>query len=238
MSQIIQLIQRMIQQELAQQRTSLLGVITQIFPHTAADDDHNYEATVRLKHEDLELPKVPIAVTQMGLAGSPKVGDLVLVQFINGDLNQPVITGRFYHADQPPPLHNAGDMLYEHEDSNGKFNQLRFNADGTIYLQKEVTKREDNSEAKTSIKIDGSSGDLEIKAGEITITITNDTDIKIVASGKPIEVTCDTFKVTCDGGGTIAGDLKVDGNVNVNGDLKVSGAAGSTTISGNEITGA
>jgi phage baseplate assembly protein gpV len=238
MSQIIELIQRVVQQEMLRQRSSLLGVITQIFPHTAEDDEHNYEATVRLKHEDLELPKVPMAVEQMGWAGTPQVGDLVLVQFINGDLNQPVITGRFYHADQRPPLHKEGDVLYEHEDSNGKFNQLRFNADGTIYLQKEVTNREDNSEAKTSIKIDGSSGDLEIKAGEITITITNDTDIKIMASGKPIEVTCDTLKVTCDGGGTIAGDVKVDGNVNVNGDLKVSGAAGSTTISGNEITGA
>jgi len=230
MSQMIDLIQRVVQQELVRQRTSLLGVITQIFPHTAADDEHNYEASVRLKHEVLELPKVPIAVEYTGMAGAPTIGDLVLVQFINGDLNQPVITGRFYHADHRPPLHNEGDVLYQHQDKNGKLNHLRFNADGSIYLQREVTKPEDNSEAKTSIKIDGSTNNLEIKAGKITITIENDKKITILADGKPIDVTCDTLKVT--------GKVQVEGDVTINGVLKVAGAAGSTTISANEITGA
>ena len=49
---------------------------------------------------------------------------------------------------------------------DGTLNHLRFAADGSIVLQRDVTKPEDNSEAKTSIRIDGSSGDLEIKAGD------------------------------------------------------------------------
>lgn len=231
MSGLVEWIRQVVQQELAQQRTSLLGVVTAIFPHSAADDEHNYEASIRLKHEGLELPKVPIAVNHMGLATPPRVGDLVLVQFINGDLNQPVITGRFYHADERPPLHNQNDLIFEHKDNNDKLNHLRFNNDGTIYLQRDVTKPEDNSEAKTSIKVDGSSGDIEIQAGEIKIVIQNDTEIKITASGKPIDIACDTFKVKCDGGMTI------DGSLQVNGEVTVSGAAGSTKISGNEITG-
>ncbi|ASC72328.1 Actin cross-linking toxin VgrG1 [Halomicronema hongdechloris C2206] len=217
MSRLLEIIRSVVRQELAQQRGSVLGVVTTVFPHTAADDDFNYEANVQLKHEALELRKVPLAVNHVGVATPPRVGDLVLVQFINGDLNQPVITGRFYHADERPPLHQEDDLLFEQRVPDGTLNQLRFTSDGTIYLQRDVTKPEDNSEAKTSLKIDGVSGDLEIKSGEIAIVITNDTDIQIMADGKPIDVTCDTFTI--------------------NGDLVVSNGANSTTISGNEITG-
>lgn len=197
MSQLIELIQQVVQHELAQQRTSLLGVVTRVFPHTAADDEHNYEASVRLKHEGLELPKVPIAVNHIGLATPPREGDLVLVQFINGDLNQPVITGRFYHADERPPLHHEHDILFEQIDANGKRNHLRFAANGTIYLQRDVTKPEDNSEATASIKIDGDNGHIEIKAGAVTVMITNDQAIKITdKSGSFIEMTESAFTLT------------------------------------------
>ncbi|NET40141.1 MAG: hypothetical protein F6K19_50760 [Cyanothece sp. SIO1E1] len=232
MSNLAALIQRIVQQELAQQRSSVLGVVAEIFPHTSADDNHNYEASIRLKHEDLELPKVPIVANYMGMAIPPKVGDLVLVQFINGDLNQPVVTGRFYHADEQPPLHQENEILFEQRVSDDTLNQLRFTTDGTIYLQRDVTAPEDNSAAKTSLKIDGSSGDVEVKAGEITILITNDTDIQITASGKPINIACDALTVDCDS------TMTVNGNVEINGDLTVATGTGSTTISGNEITGA
>ena len=200
------IIQQVVQQELARQRTSLLGVVSTIFPHEGDDDDNNYEVNVRLKHEELELRRVPLAVSHVGVAAPPRVGDLVLVHFVNGDLNQPVISGRFYHADERPPLHQADDILFEQRLSDGTLNHLRFAADGAIYLQRNVTKPEDNSEAKATIKINAD-GSIEIKA-----------------DGLPVHITCDK--------------LTLDGNMDVNGDVKVSGAAGSTTISGNEITGA
>jgi hypothetical protein len=206
MSGIIDIVRRVVQQEMARNRTSLLGVVSAVFPHEAAGDQNNYEANVQLKYESLELRKVPIAVGHVGIAIPPRVGDLVLVQFINGDLNQPVITGRFYHADERPPLHKADDILFEQRLSNGTLNHLRFAADGAIYLQRDVTKPEDNSEAKATIKINAD-GSIEIKA-----------------DGLPVHIICDK--------------LTVDGNMDINGDVKVSGAAGSTTISGNEITGA
>lgn len=218
---LLDMIRRVVHHELAHQRTSLLGVVTAIFPHEAEDDDNNYEANVRLKHEDLELRRVPITVGHVGVAAPPRVGDLVLVQFINGDLNQPVVSGRLYHADERPPLHNADEILFEQRVPDGTLNHLRFTDDGTIFLQRDVTTPEDNSEALTSVKIDGPTGDIEIKAGaSITITITNDASIEIIADG--IEITCDA--------------LTINGNTTVNGDLVVSGA-GTTTISGNTITG-
>ena len=219
---LLTLIQRVVRQELVQQRSSLLGVVTENFPHDSEDDENNYEVNVRLKNEDLELRRVPLAVAHIGVAAPPRVGDLVLVQFVNGDLNQPVVTGRFYHADDRPPLHAADDILFEQRVPDGKLNHLRFTPDGTIIIQRDVTKPEDNSQAKAGIKIDPD-GNIEIKAGEkIVITLNNDDNIHILADGKQITVDCDT--------------MSVNGELHVSKKLVV-GLGPSTTIENNEITG-
>jgi phage baseplate assembly protein gpV len=222
---IVEIIRRVVLEELARNRGSLLGVVTTVYPHEAEDDENNYEANVRLKHEDLELRRVPIAVGHVGVAAPPRVGDLVLVQFLNGDSNQPLVTGRFYHADDRPPLHREDEILFEQRVSDDTLNHLRFAADGSIFLQRDVTKPEDNSEAKASIKVDGPSGDIEIKSADtIVILMKHDGEIQVTADGKPINIT--------------ASKMTVDGDVDINGDLKVASSAGSTTISGHEIKGA
>jgi type VI secretion system (T6SS) baseplate-like injector VgrG len=104
-SSILEIVRRVVEQEMARNRGSLLGVVSTVFPHTAENDENNYEVNVKLKHEGLELRRVPVAVGHVGVVAPPRAGDLVLVQFINGDLNQPVVTGRFYHAEERPPLH-------------------------------------------------------------------------------------------------------------------------------------
>ena len=225
MSRIVEIIRRVVLEELARYRGSLLGVVTTVYPHGAEDDENNYEANVRLKHEDLELRRVPIAIGHVGIAAPPRAGDLVLVQFLNGDSNQPLVTGRFYHADERPPLHKEDEILLEHRVADGTLNHLRFADDGSIFLQRDVTKPEDNSEAKASIKVDGASGDIEIKAADtIVILMKNDGEIQVTAEDKPISVT--------------ASKMTIDGDVDINGDLKVASSSGSTTISGHEITGA
>jgi len=224
-SRIVEIIRRVVLEELARNRGSLLGVVTTVYPHGAEDDENNYEANVRLKHEDLELRRVPIAIGHVGVAAPPRTGDLVLVQFLNGDSNQPLVTGRFYHADERPPLHKEDEILFEHRVADDTLNHLRFSSDGSIFLQRDVTKPEDNSEAKASIKVDGASGDIEIKAAEtIVILMKNDGEIQLTADDKPINISASKMTVT--------------GDVDINGDLKVANNSGSTTISGHEITGA
>jgi hypothetical protein len=224
-SRIVEIIRRVVLEELARNRGSLLGVVTTVYPHGAEDDENNYEANVRLKHEDLELRRVPIAIAHVGVAAPPRTGDLVLVQFLNGDSNQPLVTGRFYHADERPPLHKEDEILFEHRVADDTLNHLRFADDGSIFLQRDVTKPENNTEAKASIKIDGKSGDIEIKAAEtIVILMKNDGEIQMTADDKPINISASKMTVT--------------GDVDINGDLKVANNSGSTTISGHEITGA
>jgi hypothetical protein len=231
-SRIVEIIRRVVLEELARNRGSLLGVVTTVYPHEAEDDENNYEANVRLKHEDLELRRVPIAIGHVGVAAPPRAGDLVLVQFLNGDSNQPLVTGRFYHADERPPLHKEDEILFEQRVPDGTLNHLRFAADGSIFLQRDVTKPEDNSEARTSVKVE-TEGNVEVKVGEkITVRLTLDDNIQVVADGLPITVDCEDMTVTA------ANKMTVEGDLDVNGDLKVSNGSTSTTISGNEVTGA
>jgi uncharacterized protein involved in type VI secretion and phage assembly len=234
---IIDIVRRVVGEEMAQRRGNLLGVVSAVFPKEDAKANANYEISVRLKHEDLELRKVPMAVSHVGFAAPPRAGELVLVQFINGDLNQPVITGRFYTDEALAPLFKEDEILFEQRVGGGDtLNHLRFTPDGTILLQRDVKKPEDNSEGTTTVRIDGASGDLTITMGEVvTITVKNDTSVSIETKDKPVTIKCKTMDVTCDKL-TVDGQMRVTQNVAVEGDLAV-GKSSKTTISGNQITG-
>lgn len=227
MTGALSVIRRVVQQELSALRGASLGVVTATFPHGAADDQNNYEVNVRLKHEDLELRRVPIVTSHIGTVAPPLVGDLVVVGFIDGDLNHPIVVGRLYANADPedrlPPLHRDDEVLIEHRVSN-TINQLRFASDGSVFLQREVTKPEDNTEAKASVRL-GANGDVEIQAGPaIVILLKNDSEIQIKADGKPITIDCQKMTIT--------------GEMEVNGDVTMKSGGTSTKISGNTITGA
>jgi hypothetical protein len=226
---MLELVRRVVRSELARTRTSALAVVTAVHAHTAEDDENNYEVDVKLKHDDLELKRVPVSVPHAGAAAPARVGDLVLVQPLDGELQQSLVTGRFYHVDDRPPLHQEDEVLLEHRVADGTLNHLRFAQDGTIVLQRDVTKPEDNSEAKTTLRIDGASGDVKLTAGDaIVIELVNDGEIRITADGKPVGIACDKL--------TVDGELLVKGNSEVDGELKVVTSGKTTTIKGGEIS--
>lgn len=217
MIRVVELIRRIVRRELARLRGPRLAVVTAVFPHAAKDDEYNYEVSVQLKHEALQLRRIPLAIPYVGVAALPRVGDLVLVQFVDGDINQPVVTGCLYHADVRPPLHQEDDVVFEHRVPDGTLNHLRFGPDGSIFLQRDVKNPADNSEASASIAFD-SSGDIElVRTGEQSASVK-------LTDGE-VTIDCDKMTVNCD-------------TLTVNGDLIVDSGEQSTTISGNRITGA
>jgi uncharacterized protein involved in type VI secretion and phage assembly len=209
MSRLLEVIRQVVRQELAERRGSLLGVVTAAAAHEHDDDQHNYEVDLRLKHEDLELRGVPLSAGHVGHAALPRPGDLVLVQFLDGDLNQPVVSGRLYHADERVPLHREDEVLVEQRLPDGTRNHLRFTPDGSVLLQRDVTKLEDGGEAKAEIRIDGKSGDVTIAAGAVAIAL--------LREDGEVEVSCSTMTVK--------------------GTLVVADDGAKTTISGHQITG-
>jgi len=93
-----------------------LGVVTSIFPHAGSSDKDNYECNVRLKNRDLELRRIPIATAHIGLVQVPNVGDLVILGFVNGNINAPVVLGRLYNDEDRPPVNDAGEIVYKSPD--------------------------------------------------------------------------------------------------------------------------
>lgn len=112
--------QKVAAREAEKLHTTELGVVTAVFPHASDSDQDNYAVSVQLKNRldpngtPLELRKVPVATQFIGWANIPKVGDLVVVQFVGGDLNAPLITGRLYHdAERPPAKNDVGKAVLD-----------------------------------------------------------------------------------------------------------------------------
>ena len=233
MKELLDMVRRTVREELALRRGPQLATVTALTTHESDDDTANYEADVRLKHDGLEIAQVPIAVPHVGVAAPPRVGDLVLVQFLADDIQQPFVTGRFYHDQERAPLFKQDDVLFEHRLPDGTINHLRFASDGTIFLQRDVKKLEDNSDFLAGIRIDPQ-GLIELKTSDdIVVTLDQQNGkISVLCKDKPVEITCD--KLTVDADVEIKKTLTVDGD----GTIKGTGKISSVTISGTDISGA
>lgn len=191
MNNLYDTLRKIVQQEMARLRTAELAVVQETHP---ADPD-NYACTVVLRDTDMVLKQVPVATMRKGVAFVPDVGDLVLVQFIGGHLNAPVITGSFYNDEDRPPKNAEKQAVLELPVGDSSGVRIEVNGDSaksvvvTIGDALKMTLIDDDpvvslevggGNAKLSIARDGSvtleSGNaLEIKAGA---------DIKIEASGQ------------------------------------------------------
>lgn len=78
---------------------------------------------------------------QYGLIAIPRIGHEVIVSFLEGDPDQPIITGRTFHATNPTPYllpeHKTRTTLRTDTHKGSGFNELRFEDEATreqIYL--------------------------------------------------------------------------------------------------------
>lgn len=99
-------IRRIVQEELGQVRTAELAVVEE----QHADE---FATSVKLRDSGIVLRKVPVATPRIGAVSLPAVGDLVLVQFVGGNVNAPIVTGRLYNdEDRPPANDDAQSILH------------------------------------------------------------------------------------------------------------------------------
>jgi hypothetical protein len=113
MSNIVEVIRNIARMEVKKMHTTELGVVTSVFPHSDDTDKDNYECNVKLKDKGVELRKVPVATQQIGFANILHTGDLVLVSFIDGSINSPVIVGRLYNEKDRPPTSKQEEIIYK-----------------------------------------------------------------------------------------------------------------------------
>ena len=105
-------LRRLIREEVQALRSAELAVVQAQHPHASDGDSDNYAVTVRLRDTGIVLGKVPVATSRLGSVAIPPAGALVLVQFIGGDINAPVITGTFYNDEDRPPVSADGQVIW------------------------------------------------------------------------------------------------------------------------------
>lgn len=177
MTDLVDIIRAIVRDELATLRLGDLGVVTSVFAH-AEDDTHNYECSVQLRESDLELRKVPMTTPHVGMVSTPRVGDLVLVSYVGGDPNRPIVVGRLYSDEANPPEHAEDELVlqapYDDETS------IKIDAEQSVIV----------TTGKNVITVE--------KDGDVSIA--GEADLKISVSGN-VELECEDC--TLDASGTI-----------------------------------
>ena len=189
-------IRRIVQEELGQVRTAELAVVEEQHPD-------EFASTVKLRDSGIVLRKVPVATQRIGAVSIPAVGDLVLVQFVGGDVNAPIITGRLYNDEDRPPanddaqaiLHlplDAGDDDAVHwELHSGDKREIVLKLGGGLELNLRdddpvVELSVDGGKATLKIERDGavtleSQGNLKVKGADVSL---EGDSIKVEATGE------------------------------------------------------
>jgi uncharacterized protein involved in type VI secretion and phage assembly len=193
---------RIVQEELAALRTAELAVVQDIHPHAGESDDDNYAVTVALRDSGIVLKQVPVACARAGFASIPAVGQLVLVQFIGGDVNAPVVTGSLYNDTDRPPQNDDGQVVMHLPQGAGDSDAVHI----------AVTSASDRK--------------IEVALGStLAITLADDDPAVVIdVGGGKAKVQIDR-----DGAVTVSsqGDLKLEGNgisVKAQAELKLEGA--------------
>jgi len=198
MSDLIPMLRAIVREELARHRSTELGIVTEVFAKTGSDSPNNHQANVRLRSTGVELQRAAVAVARPGLSLLPRVGDLVVVAFISGDLNTPVILGSVYTDQMQPPEGDPLDVVYQPPDEeNADIRRFHLElpggtrltvGDDSVLLESGGTKVEILRDGDATIESAGkltlkAQGDVVIEAGgNIEIKATSNATLKGVAT--------------------------------------------------------
>jgi phage baseplate assembly protein gpV len=200
-STIVDTIQEIVRQEMRRVRVADLGLVEAVFPHSGGGDANNYSCDVKLKNSGLSLKKVPLLTGHIGTAVIPNVGDLVLLTYDKGDVNQPILIGRLYNEKQRPPLNNSDEVIFrlplaeaDNKTIKGTIRNLKSNSpprEMIFEMPPKITVRITDgtvraTAGKTEMKLDqpdGTGGTVTVVAGRTKITMNQDGDVTVEAAG-------------------------------------------------------
>jgi phage baseplate assembly protein gpV len=198
---IVNTIQQIIRHEMRAMRVAELGLVEAVYPHSGDSDNDNYGCDVRLKDSELLLKRVPITTGHIGTVAIPNVGDLVLVTFDQGDVDQPIIVGRLYNDEDRPPLNNPDEIIFrlplaEADDKTIKADIRNIQANDPpreilVEMPPKITLQINDgivhaTAGETEMKLDQtnqSGGSVTVLAGGTKIIMNQDGDVTIEAKG-------------------------------------------------------
>jgi len=185
-SAVVPVLRAIVRDELAAQRGCSLGVVTQVFTNEGGSGDHNLALNVRLRGSAVELQHVPLAVGRLGLSLAPRVGDLVVIAHVDGDLNGAVALGFLYDEQNRPPDAKPDEIVYKvPDDEKSGVRRLELELPSGNKLTLEDTKLVVTmGSTKVTVEADGAitleaGGDVNLKAqGAINIEATGAATLK------------------------------------------------------------
>lgn len=194
-------IQRIMQDELRRLRTAELAVVQELHPHAGDSDKDNYACTVQLRNSQIVLKRVPVATQRIGAVSIPAVGELVLVQFVGGDINAPVITGRLYNDEDRPPVNDDGQAILHLPlgagDSDAVHVELHSGKERSLTLQL-------GDGLKVEVKDDDPVIKIDVGGGKATLQIDRDGAVKVENNGK-VQISGSEIKIEAQGQLTLKG---------------------------------
>ncbi len=193
------------------------GKVESVNIHGSEDDGIGYTCSVLLvgrttdDGEMLKLENIPIVAGFMGQIDVPGINDLVLISYINGDFELPVIIGRLYSKEKTPPLFEDGQHLWE-------ISKSTYESD----LEKSVIDIKFVDGSNTKIHITDSS--LEVATGKLRATISSGDEpyMEFDANGTTVTIKEDgNINIAAKANIMIKSDadinLEASGNVNIKG---------------------
>jgi type VI secretion system secreted protein VgrG len=150
--------------------------------------DENSSCWVRVSH--------PTAGKGWGAVQIPRIGQEVIVDFLEGDPDQPIIMGRVYNANQMPPYELPGSGMVSGMKSNstpggGGYNEISMDdtkdkEQMTLHAQYNQSNTVENDQSVTVV-----SGNrvVSVQSGTQSETIKGDANLTVQAGSRSVNVT-------------------------------------------------
>ncbi len=110
MLDLVTLIKSVVQSELAGHQPSAFGIVETVHLPDAAGLTQ-YACNVQLQGSDAIYENVPISSAYLGHLAPPIKGDVVVLQFIGGDPDAPIVSGLMFSETVPAPEIAEGERL-------------------------------------------------------------------------------------------------------------------------------
>jgi uncharacterized protein involved in type VI secretion and phage assembly len=188
-------IARIARHEARARASSAIGRVVEVYP--AGEEASDHAVDVELRDSGVLLPRVPLAVGVLGFAAMPPVGSLVLVLFADGEHDAPVVVGRLYHADEPPPAHETGQIVLRLPSGSSE-PKLQLEVDGALpsatieltgdvrveLVEEQVNVTIGQGDDAMKLMLTGRGGGrAELAAGRAHLVIRRDGDIELSTPG-------------------------------------------------------
>jgi type VI secretion system secreted protein VgrG len=193
--------------------------------------DENCSCWVRVSH--------PWAGKGWGSVATPRIGQEVIVDFLEGDPDQPIITGRVYNAETPPPFgFPAGAVLSGIKSQTHKgagYNEMSMDDTAgkekfTIHAQYDMNSTVLHDQTITVVN---GNRTMTIQSGTLTDTVKGDASLTVQAGSRTVSVTGGDYSATASAAILLHGQ---GAGVEITGDAKgvgITGNAEGVVIVGN-----